>query len=47
MKRHSMVMIVPGAMKFDFGGFAKWQEENKIPMDMHKVYYVIVYRQPK
>jgi hypothetical protein len=47
MKRYSMVMIVPQNMKFDFGGFAKWQEENKIPMDMHKVYYVIVYRQPE
>ncbi len=47
MKQYSMVMIVPENMKFDFEGFAKWQEEYKISMDMHRFYYVIVYRQPK
>ncbi len=47
MKQYSMVMIVPENMKFDFEGFDKWQEEYKISMDMHKFYYVIVYRQPK
>ena len=47
MKQHSMVMIAPDNMKFDFEGFAKWQEEYKVSMDMQKFYYLIVYRQPK
>lgn len=47
MKQYSMVMIVPENMKFDFEGYAKWQAENKISMDMHSLYYVIIYRQPK
>lgn len=47
MKQYRMVMIVPEKMKFDFEGFAKWQEEYKISIDMHKFYYVIVYKQPK
>lgn len=47
MKQYSMVMITPDNMKFDFDGFAKWQEEYKISMDMHKLYYLIVYKQPK
>jgi hypothetical protein len=47
MKQHNMVMTVPENMKFDFEGFAKWQEENKISTDVQRFYYVIVYRQPK
>jgi hypothetical protein len=47
MKQYSMVMIVPENMKFDFEGFAKWQEVHNISMDMNRFYYVIAYRQPK
>ena len=47
MKHYSMVMIVPENMKFDFEGFAQWQKEYKISMDIDKLYYLIVYRQPK
>lgn len=47
MKQYSMVMIVPENMKLDFEGFAKWEDENKISMDMLRSYYIIVYRQPK
>ncbi len=30
MKQYNMVMITPDNMKFDFDGFAQWQEEYKI-----------------
>lgn len=47
MKQYRMVMIVPENMKFDFEGFAKWQEVHNISMDINRFYYVIAYRQPK
>ena len=47
MKQYNMVMIVPDDIKFDFDGFTRWQEKYKITMDMHRLYYLIVYRQPK
>ena len=47
MKQYSMVMITPDNIKFDFEGFAQWQEEYKISMDMRKHFYLIVYREPK
>jgi hypothetical protein len=47
MKQYGMVMIVPDDIKFDFEGFTRWQEQYKITMDVHKFYYLIVYRQPK
>ena len=47
MKQNHMLMIVPDDIKFDFDGFTRWQQECKITMDMHKLYYLIVYRQVK
>ena len=47
MKQYNMVMITPDNMKFDFEGFAQWQEEYKISLDMRMHFYLLVYRQPK
>jgi hypothetical protein len=45
MEEFSMVMIVPDNHEFDFDGFKKWKETNKITINLNEYFYVISFGQ--